>query len=94
MRAISKLLTASITLSLLSFTTGVLAQPPGGGMGIAVAPDFSEAAETLGITEDELIDALGEPPPNFAEAAEKLGISEEELLQALPAPPNGGRPPG
>ncbi|MBT5332345.1 MAG: hypothetical protein HOL48_11265 [Porticoccaceae bacterium] len=92
MRATSILLTAFIALSLASFSPSLLAQPPGGGMGGGGAPDFSEAAKTLGITEDELIDALGGPPPNFSDAAEKLGISEEELLEVLPAPPEGGRP--
>ncbi|MDC7238791.1 MAG: hypothetical protein PQJ50_00390 [Spirochaetales bacterium] len=49
-------------------------------------PDLSSAAETLGITEEELISALGEPgqgPPDFSKAAETLGISEEELKEAL-----------
>jgi len=51
------------------------------------APDLSEAAETLGISEDELLQALrdaGGPPPDLAKAAEALGITEEELKDALP----------
>jgi hypothetical protein len=58
-------------------------------------PDFSAAAEKLGITEDALIAAMGEPgqgPPDFAAAAEALGISEAELIEAL-GMPEGGMPP-
>ena len=59
-------------------------------------PDFSEAAETLGITEEELHAALrasGGPPPDLAKAAESLGITEDELKAALPErPPRGRRP--
>jgi hypothetical protein len=54
--------------------------PPQGG------PDFASAAEKLGITEELLLAALGDPGrgrPDFAAAAEKLGITEEELLAAL-----------
>lgn len=76
-----------ITASSLSLANSVIAQPPGG---MGAGPDFSAAAETLGITEDELRDALGGPPPNFAEAAKKLGISEEKLTEVIPAPPEGG----
>lgn len=83
------LLTAVFTASILSLCGLVSAQPPGG---MGAGPDFSSAAESLGVSEDELIDALGGPPPNFSEAAEKLGISEEKLMEALPAPPEGGRP--
>lgn len=55
----------------------------------------SAAAERLGITGQELMDALGGPPPDFAAAAEKLGISVEELQDALGGPPpaEGGPPP-
>ncbi len=51
--------------------------PPGG------APDFAAAAETLGVTEQELMDALGGPPPDFEAAAETLGITVAELQEAL-----------
>lgn len=54
-------------------------------------PDLSEAAEKLGVSEDELAEALGSPPPDFEAAAEKLGVSVEELKDALPPPP--GRSP-
>lgn len=63
-------------------------------------PDFAAAAEQLGVTEDELKDALGVPDqptldengrpvrpprPDFAAAAEQLGVTEDELMQALGA---------
>lgn len=80
-------LTTLISASCLALANSVIAQPPGG---MGAGPDFSAAAETLGITEDELRDALGGPPPNFTEAAEKLGISEEKLTEIIPAPPAGG----
>jgi len=48
-------------------------------------PDFSKAAEKLGIAEDELMKALGSPPPNFDEAAKTLGVSPAELQEALGA---------
>jgi|GEM_PF-1349409 len=46
-------------------------------------PDLAAAAEKLGITEDELTDALGDPPPDLDAAAEALGISKEDLVNAL-----------
>jgi hypothetical protein len=46
--------------------------------------DYDSAAQKLGITTDELKNALGsEGMPNFKEAANNLGVSEEELRQAL-----------
>lgn len=60
-------------------------------------PDFAAAAATLGITEEELMAALGDDgqgPPDFAAAADILGITEESLMEALGisagGPPNGG----
>lgn len=58
-------------------------QTPGG------APDFSDAAAALGITEAELLDALGGPPPDVDAAAATLGISVEELTAVMPDPPAG-----
>jgi len=52
-------------------------------------PDFAAAAEELGIAEDELMEAMGDPtqgPPDFAAIAEKLGITEEDLMAALGLP--------
>ena len=52
-------------------------------------PDFAAAAATLGITEEALMEAIGDAeqgPPDFAAAAEALGITEEELMSALGTP--------
>lgn len=46
-------------------------------------PDFAAAAEILGISEDTLREALGDPPPDFEAAATTLGISTQELQEAL-----------
>ena len=47
-------------------------------------PDLGAAAIKLGITEVELMDALGKKmPPDFMAAANKLGITETELKTAL-----------
>lgn len=77
-----------IALSLL--LSGLVVAQPQGGMG--GPPDFSEAAEALGVTEEALLEALGGPPPDFEAAAEALGVTEEELMEVMPAPPQGGRP--
>jgi len=40
----------------------------------------------LGVTEEALIDALGDPaegPPDFTAAAKTLGVTEEVLMDAL-----------
>ena len=79
----------------LSCFMGLTVQTQGGGQDGAPAggqpgagqpggaPDFAAAAESLGVTEHQLQDALGGPPPNFAAAAEMLGVSEEALQAAL-----------
>ncbi|MEO1074049.1 MAG: hypothetical protein AAFX77_17350 [Pseudomonadota bacterium] len=58
-------------------------------------PDLSEAAEKLGISEEDLhaaIRASGGPPPDLAKAAQTLGITEDELKAVMPEPPRrGGR---
>jgi hypothetical protein len=59
-------------------------QPPQGG-GADGRPDLAAAAAQLGLTEQQLREALGPPPPAVAAAAQKLGISEAELRQALQA---------
>lgn len=62
---------------------------PGGG------PDFAAAATQLGITQAELMDALGTSmPPDFAAASAALGISQDALRAALPAPGGPGGPGG
>lgn len=58
-------------------------------------PDLAAAAELLGITEEELKNALGEPgqgPPDLEAAAELLGITVEELAEALGIPADGQPP--
>jgi hypothetical protein len=60
--------------------------PPGGPQGNGGPPDLARAAAQLGITEQQLREALGPPPPNFADTAAKLGISEQALRQALGTP--------
>ena len=67
--------------------TGEVGQdgPPTDG-GEPAAPDTAGAAATLGITEDELIAALGDAgqgAPDFAAAAATLGVTEDELSAAL-----------
>ena len=64
-------------------------------------PDFAAAAEALGITEEALMSALGDPSqgqPDFAAAAATLGITEEALIEALGisagGPPNEQSPEG
>ena len=50
------------------------------------APDLVAAATTLGIPEEALMAALGDPSqgmPDFATAAQTLGIPEAELMTAL-----------
>jgi len=51
--------------------------------------DTAAAAEQLGVSEEALINALGDAekgPPDLAAAAYELGITEEELQQALGLP--------
>ncbi len=52
-------------------------------------PNLAIAAATLGIAEQELMDALGSSPHDFAAAAATLGISEEVLKDALDAAGRG-----
>ena len=59
---------------------------PGGGPGNG-APNFSEAADQLGVSVDELTAALGEPPFDLEAAAKELNVTVEELREALPLPP-------
>ncbi len=62
--------------------------------------DLVSAAATLGVTEEELRAALGEPGQGqntFAVAAAELGVSEEALIEALGVPEGmaeGGMPGG
>jgi len=62
--------------------------PPQQG-GNQVQIDFAAAAETLGVTEDVLEEAMGDPRdgrPDFAAIAKKLGVTEEDLIAALGLP--------
>ncbi|MEP1963389.1 YHYH protein [Tateyamaria sp.] len=57
--------------------------PPGSGR-----PDFAAVATELGVSERDLMDALGTSmPPDFDAAAVALGISSDTLRNAMPAPP-------
>ncbi|MEO0538751.1 MAG: LysR family transcriptional regulator, partial [Cyanobacteria bacterium P01_A01_bin.123] len=56
-----------------------------------VPPDFSEAAEQLGVSEAALSQAMqaaGGRQADLAEVARELGISETDLREALPPRPN------
>ena len=102
-----------------SATQAISTQPPitgsdnntarGGAPGSQPAAptiDYAAAAQTLGVTEQALRDALGDTtqrPMDFTSAAQKLGVSVEELQKALgftemtPPPsatgsPNGSQP--
>lgn len=91
-----KILIRSFAVTLLALSLGFATaedndrpKPPG--------PNFTEIAATLGVAEQDLIDALGQPEPgqhpDLAVAAEKLGLSEQELMDAMgPPPPQGARP--
>ncbi|MEM8534831.1 MAG: YHYH protein [Chloroflexota bacterium] len=62
---------------------------PSGNREGGQAPDFAAAAEALGISEQELMDALGAPPFDIEAAAETLGIPVEELQGAIDITPPG-----
>lgn len=64
-------------------------RPQGGGPG-GMPPGFEEAAASLGVTPQALLDALGGPGqrPDLAAAATQLGVTEEALRGVLPPPPN------
>ena len=76
-------------------------QMPGGPAG-GQHPDLAVAAAELGLTEEALQAALGDPsqgPPDFATAAQQLSVTEAELIVALGIaggnmPPAGGQPGG
>ena len=44
---------------------------------------LAQAAAILGVSVEQLRDALGPPPPDFQQAAQKLGISEQRLRDAM-----------
>ncbi|TXR51369.1 hypothetical protein [Reinekea thalattae] len=91
-----KILIRSFAVTLLALSLGFATaadndrpRPPG--------PDFAEIATSLGIAEQDLIDALGQPEPgqhpDLAVAAEKLGLSEQDLMDAMGPPPGEGARP-
>jgi hypothetical protein len=49
-------------------------------------PNLEQAAANLGVSEDQLVRALGSPPPDLAAAAQTLGVSEQDLASALGLP--------
>jgi hypothetical protein len=59
--------------------------PPNGGG----PPDFTAVAATLGVTQEQLTAALGQPPFDLDAVAAKLGVTKEALQAALPPPPDG-----
>ena len=63
----------------------------GGGPG--GPPDLTDAAVTLGVSEEDLTAALGERPYDFEAAAAALGVDVADLQAALPTPPDRGERP-
>ena len=58
---------------------GQAAGGPDGGQ----RPDMGAAADALGVSEQALMDALGDPPPDFEATAKSLGLTVEALQEAL-----------
>lgn len=56
--------------------------------------ELATAAERLGVSEQDLREALGPLPPDFEAAAQILGITVEELRSALGIPGTGAPPEG
>jgi hypothetical protein len=85
---------------------GTMPLPGQGGFNGVPALDLAAAASKLGITEQQLREALGDQTQgqmDLAAVAEKLGVSTSVLREALGisdngtfpgTPPNGGPPPG
>jgi hypothetical protein len=78
------------------------ATPPQGQRPSMPEIDYAAAAAKLGVTEQQLKDAMGsdaQKPPDMSAAAATLGVTEEALRTALGfqaggAPPNGTPPAG
>ncbi len=85
----------------VEFPEGDTGRPGGSGdsqeEGGDARPDTAAAAAQLGVSEEALIAALGDPSqgaPDFAAAAEALGVAEDVLMSALGgSPEDGGMPP-
>jgi hypothetical protein len=63
------------------------------GPGQGMPHGFEEAAQILGVSTEDLMNALkgNGQRPNIAAAAEKLGVTEKALRSALPQPPQHAR---
>ena len=55
----------------------------GGGRPPGRRPDFAAAAARLGVSEAELMSAVGGPPPNLQRASEQLGLPIQQIMEAL-----------
>lgn len=62
--------------------SGQSQRAPGPGPG-RIIPDFEGAAAKLGVSRQQLLQALGPPPPDLAAAADRLGTTESALREAL-----------
>ncbi|MDC7227625.1 MAG: hypothetical protein PQJ61_12745 [Spirochaetales bacterium] len=79
----SKLVTAFIILAMVLTSTTVFA---GGTQEVKEVSSIADAAMALGVTEDELRKALGDPNqggPDFEAAAGKLGVSADKLEKLM-----------
>lgn len=100
----SKIIVAAVMFTASAGMTAVIAQEGGAGMAPgamggppAGGPDFTAAAETLGVSLEDLNAAMheamvaaGGPPTDLSGVAEKLGVDEAALKSALPPPPDHG----
>jgi hypothetical protein len=50
-----------------------------------LSANISEAAATLGVSAEQLSEALGGMPPDYAQAAQALGLAEDEVRAAVEA---------
>lgn len=62
---------------------GVSPPGPSGGPNGPPRRKLAEAAVKLGVSVEQLQDAIGPPPPDLKGAAARLGISEEKMRDAL-----------
>jgi hypothetical protein len=103
--------TTTTTPQPASTTGSQLPVPPSNGGTIPMPPrdftpgerpatpeiDWASAAAKLGVTEEQLQEAIGDlqsAPPDLAAAAAKLGVTEEALREALGFPTGGAHAPG